>query len=198
MEKAHLNDDADLLRLLRENKEEAFSLIYKKYWAALFDAAYKRLKSKEACEEIVQDIFVDFYARCSGINITHSLPAYLFTSLKYKVLNYLRAGRALEQYRALAKDRPFPAAAFVPHEIKLKELECAIEQSIERLPEKCRKAFLLSRYEHLTHASIAERMSISVNTVEKHITKALKLLRGYLKEYDALLAFVVLQTFVTP
>ena len=58
-----------------------------------------------------------------------------------------------------------------------KELEQTIGQSVGRLPEKCKKAFLLSRQENLSYKDISGELAISVSTVEKHISKALKLIR---------------------
>ena len=71
--------------------------------------------------------------------------------------------------------------------LQLKELQRHIDESCARMPEKCREVFYLSRREHLSYQHIARQLDISVNTVEKHMVKALKILRSHLKQYHYIL-----------
>ena len=63
------------------------------------------------------------------------------------------------------------------------ELEKTIKSAIHTLPDECRTAFILSRYQNTPNKKIAEQLGISVKSVEFHITKALKILRTELKDY---------------
>jgi RNA polymerase sigma-70 factor (ECF subfamily) len=67
------------------------------------------------------------------------------------------------------------------------ELQQQINKAIETMPQQCRTVFILSRYENLTYNEIAEQLDISVKTVDKHICKALKIMRERLKEYIPIL-----------
>jgi RNA polymerase sigma-70 factor (ECF subfamily) len=71
-----------------------------------------------------------------------------------------------------------------------KELAYQVSDAIQKLPEKCRQVFLLSRSEELSNKEIAERSGISVNTVEQHMRKALRLLRNGLQRTPLLIAFI--------
>ena len=60
------------------------------------------------------------------------------------------------------------------------DLQRRLKAALDKLPEKCRIVFLMSRYDELSYAEISQQLDISVKTVENQIGKALKLLRGYL------------------
>jgi RNA polymerase sigma-70 factor (ECF subfamily) len=77
-----------------------------------------------------------------------------------------------------------PQHADAANGLQLKELQQKIDESCASMPEKCREVFYLSRREHLSYQHIAEQLGISVSTVEKHMVKALKILRARLKEYN--------------
>jgi RNA polymerase sigma-70 factor (ECF subfamily) len=66
----------------------------------------------------------------------------------------------------------------------VKMLEQKIHAVIEQLPDKCREVFLLSRFDNLSHQAIAQKLNISVSTVEKHIVKALKIVRRHVDHYQ--------------
>jgi RNA polymerase sigma-70 factor (ECF subfamily) len=62
------------------------------------------------------------------------------------------------------------------------ELKNRIRAGIDTLPEKCRQAFMLNHYGSMSYKDIAREMGISVKTVEKHIGKALQVLRREMKQ----------------
>lgn len=179
--------DEELFLLVKQGHKAAFEEIYKRYWQELLDAAYKRVKAQEAAMELVQGLLVHLYMKRETITLTTSLRAYLHTALKNRVLNTIRSQLVRDTYQQhLSRE----ANAFQPDAastLQLKELQRQIEASCASMPEKCREVFFLSRKEHLSYQHIAERMGISVNTVEKHMVKALKILRSHLKEYHLMI-----------
>lgn len=183
--------DEQLLRLLKVDDESAFESLYKKYWPQLFDAAYKRLKSREAAEEMVQDVFTSLWYNRRKIEITHSFSTYLHSSLKYKVISHYRSLAIQNKYLDTVQHEKRHLSIQVEEELYFNELSSAIETEINRLPDKCREAFNLSRKENLSFKEIALQMEISVNTVEKHVGKALKTLRTNLKEYISVLILII-------
>jgi RNA polymerase sigma factor (sigma-70 family) len=72
-----------------------------------------------------------------------------------------------------------------------KELDKVYKQAIEQLPPQQKKAFLLSREEHLSYEKIGEEMGISRNTVRNHLTEAVKTIRAYVTSHSDL-AIVIL------
>lgn len=176
--------DEEVFLLVKQGDNVAFEEIFRRYWQELLDAAYRRVKAQETAMELVQSLLVNLYLKRETIVLRTSLRSYLHISLKNKVLNTIRAELVRNNYQQhMLSDngRYQPDAATT---LQLKELQEQIEASCAEMPEKCREVFYLSRKEHLSYQDIAKRLGISVNTVEKHMVKALKILRARLKEYN--------------
>jgi RNA polymerase sigma-70 factor (family 1) len=175
--------DAELFRMTqKEDDTRAYEILYYRYWPKLIDAAYKRLSSRQKAEDLVQELFISFYQRRTKIEFTTSLQAYLNQALKYKILNEYRAENTRSAYsdfflNSICKND-------FANQLEVKELAQKIEAVLASLPEKCRQAFVLSRKENLSNKEIAGQMNISVSTVEKHIVKALKVLRNSISEHE--------------
>jgi RNA polymerase sigma-70 factor (ECF subfamily) len=177
----NLNDEL-LIELLQGDDKHAFEQIYRKYWPVLLDAAYKRLRDEATCEELVQDLFVSLYTNRHKIAIQTSLIAYLKGALKYKVLNEIRSRMVRNRYNEHIFSLGDSHLLVHNEQQDAKELQRLIDKKIDQLPKKCREVFLLSRNEHLSHKLIAERLGISVSTVEKHIGKALQIIRSHVND----------------
>lgn len=174
------NRDQVALRSLQNGSWKAFEAIYETYWSKLYLSAYGILRDKHACEDIVHDVFVQLWLKRHTAQID-SLAAYLHTSVRYQVFKAAKAGKvkvtlpeelALTTWRSDAEDALLTA-----------DLDKILEGHIERLPEKCREVFLLSRKKHLSIQEIADQLQISSKTVENHLTNALKRLRFGLGEF---------------
>jgi RNA polymerase sigma-70 factor (family 1) len=173
-------EDADLLRSVKQSDAKAFEELYNRYFPSLVNTAYKRLNSRQKGEDIVQNIFVDFYRRRTHIEINVSLKAYLYQALKFRLLNECRAEVARTRYRQSLFLNDYCKIDF-SDALETKELETKIHHALNRLPEKCKQVFLLSRRETLSNHEIAAGLNIAVSTVEKHISKALRTLRQDLR-----------------
>ena len=184
--------DEQLMGLLKAGNRNAFECIYKRYWARLFDAAYRRLKSKEAAEEIVQDLFTYLWCKREAITLNHSFSTYINVALKYKIFNYIRDEAIRRKNIQIAHQFQPVYHNAVSDGIAYDELSGLIEKEINKLPEKCRLVFTLSRNDNFSFKEIAKELNISISTVEKHIGKALKILKTNLKDHIALLIYVFL------
>lgn len=189
--KQPLHDQDTLFRLLLEGREEAFDAIYDEYAIPLLNAAYKRLRSKEEAKEVVQEVFISLYLKKNDIRHAGNLAGYLFTALRNRILDIIRADLLHTTHHhqmGLLQEKH----ADIENQLEQKELETMLHKAIGLLPDKCREAFLLSRYEGLSHKEVAQQLNISVNTVEKHIGKALRLLRLQLGGNGMLLLLLLL------
>ncbi|MFT3948793.1 MAG: RNA polymerase sigma-70 factor [Agriterribacter sp.] len=167
----------ELLSLVKQDNKKAFEEIYSRYWDFLTQIASRHLQSKQRAEDIVQEIFISFYNRRHEFELTVSLRAYLSQALKFKIMNEFRSQVVRDTYSKHIRYSYTYADAAPYHMYETKELTGNINRYISQLPEKCKQAFLLSRGEDLSYKDISGHLNISVSTVEKHISKALKLLK---------------------
>lgn len=175
--------DAQLFQRVKQDDIKAFEELYNRYWCDLIDAAYRRLQSRQKAEDIIQDIFVSLYQKRHTRQINISVKAYLYQALKFKVLNVFRdefTRSACRRELFLNENCKTDSAEYCD----ARELNNRIVQILHSLPQKCREAFLLSREENLSNKDISMGMNISVSTVEKHIGKALRILRHNLRDYE--------------
>lgn len=189
--------DDELLDLIRlHNDQAAFAEIYRRYWKVLINAAGKRINSMEVAEEIVQDVFVSFYLRRKEIHLQSSLEAYLRTALKYQVFKIYRSQKIHDDHvdNIILKHNIPPATPDAL--LEASQLREQIYQAAEKMPEKCRQVFLLSRFEQLSHQDIANQLGISVGTVKKHITKAMNIMRTEFKDHQIDLFAVCLLVYL--
>ncbi len=168
---------------MRTGDSDAFALLYRKYWRRLFDAAYRRIMLREECEEIIQEIFADLWTKRETLLISVSLEAYLFGALRYSIYNHIRSRKIREAYLEHMLQTPGEEGNYIEDRLHYEELARALENSVQNLPEKLRKVYLLSRKVHLTYKEIAEQEQIPLDTVEKRMGRALKILRENLKEF---------------
>ena len=128
-----------------------------------------------------RDAVVD--AKRETLLISVSLEAYLFGALRYSIYNLIRSRKIREAYLEHLLRVPGDENNYIEDRLHYEELARALESSVQNLPEKLRKVYLLSRKEHLTYKEIAEQEQIPVDTVEKQMGRALKILRENLKEF---------------
>lgn len=181
------NDKAGHLLLALQNGDaEAFTAIYKAYWYDMFLVANRKLRNKEAAEEIVQDIFLRLWRERDTQRI-ENLNYYLFAAVRYEVIDYIRSkGRSfeyLDYYGAVDSIGDFNTE----NQLALDELLRVIDECLHILPEKTREIFRLHKLEYWPISRIAARFSLSEKAVEYHLTKSVRLVRTHLKEVMVLL-----------
>ncbi len=185
----HEPTDNELLQLLHTAPEEAVEKIFRRYYGVICQAVYRVIPQAETAEDIAQEVFFELWRRRLNLQIGTSLPAYLHRAAVNKALNHVR-----DRKMKWTDDAELPALPDLQpgaqSRLEAGELQTLIDEHIERLPEKCRLVFVLSRFESLSHAEIAEQLNISTKTVENQITKALRYLRQALGPYLGLLPFI--------
>jgi RNA polymerase sigma-19 factor, ECF subfamily len=173
----HTYSDQELVQLVAGNNQHAFEQLYERHWFELYQCGFAILHDKDAVKDIVQDVFVWLWENRTTLNVTY-VKAYLKAAVRFKVANYIRNGNIRDHViDELTKIPVHTLAATSEELIELKELQQVIHDSILQLPDKCREVYRLSREEGLTNREIAERLGISVKTVEAQMTIALKRIR---------------------
>jgi len=174
--------DAALWEAVQRGDAAAFTALYERYWRRLFTAAYARLADREACEELVHDIFLTLWTERARLQIQH-LPAYLAAAVRYQAIRSQRAAsahvlRSIEAPESLGIE---PAYNQGESQLLHLDLENRVTAALGQLPQRCREIFLLSRIQHFSNEEIAERLHISRRSVENQLTTALRHLRLVLK-----------------
>jgi RNA polymerase sigma-70 factor (family 1) len=176
--------DDELQKLISQENQEAFAIIFNRYWKRLYSYAFKIYKEEAVCEDIVQEIFISLWKN-SGNTVILNLEAYLLRAVKYKIANQIRSLKFDKEHIDVLET--IPAPHYTVNDIEYIEFEKGIMDQINRLTPKCREVFLLSRVDHFSNAEIAEKLSLSIHTIEKHISNAIKQLR--LNEHHNYLLF---------
>jgi len=168
--------DVEILQRLKKGDKKVLSELYDSYWKALFVSSYNLLNDKELCEEIIQDVFIDFWNSKEKLQIKISIKSYLYACVRYKVFNEFRKSRFknVELFEELPQRFQY---ATPETKIMHKELIMQVDAIVKTLPKKCQEVYVLSRNNQLSHKEIAKKLGISTKTVENHITYALKVLR---------------------
>jgi RNA polymerase sigma-70 factor (ECF subfamily) len=168
--------------------ERSFEKLFRQYFPPLISFSMNILRDEDDAREVVQKVFLGLWEKREELDLSSSLKSYLFTSVHNRSLNIIRDKRKFQSTGIPDEEGTFDVSL----QIEAIELEEKIMDAIALLPEKCREVFELSRFEGLKYSEIADRLGISVKTVENQISKALKILREKLLRYLSLLMWFLL------
>jgi RNA polymerase sigma-70 factor (ECF subfamily) len=189
MERGKLDEDKQLLSAIKNNDEEAFNVLFRKYYPVLCAFAH-RYVSLEDSEECVQDAMVWLWTNREMVVIESSLSNYLFGMIRHLALN-----------RITQKEVKLKADTFYSLQMQkmtmdidyyqLEELLKLVNQAIQQLPESYKEAFVMHRFKDMSYKEIAETLNISPKTVDYRIQQALKILRVQLKDYLPMITLII-------
>lgn len=178
-------DDSDgyLIESLVQQDEAAFEQVFKTHFKNLHAYACTIIREETAAEEVVQQVFFKLWERSKGLSISGSVAAYLYRAVYNESLNYLKHRKVQSEYQQYFTHTMKNENDNAGKKLSMKELEQKLGKALNELPEQCRTVFQLSRFEELRYREIANRLGISVKTVENQMGKALKILRTKLVEF---------------
>jgi RNA polymerase sigma-70 factor (ECF subfamily) len=159
-----------------------FERIFNDYSAGLLVYAKHYVASHDVAEDIVHDVFVNFWEKKGSID-HEKIKSYLFASTRNSCLNHLSRLKMRTKYQTDIIREGKPPGAFEEDFYVPAEIRAIIDAAINKLPEQRRKVFIMHRFEHKTFAEIGVELGISPKTVDKHIELALKDLRAGLSKY---------------
>lgn len=180
--------------ILFTSKEE-FESLFRENYSNLCSYANKFICDVDASEEVVQEVFFKLWNNRESIEISSSIQSYLFRAVRNSSLNLIKHINIREEYKAHKEREIAHEEASYEDGIVATELENKIRESINQIPPERRKIFIMSRYDGLKYKEIAEKLSISVKTVENQMGKAIKYMRDNLAEYMTVLIIVII-TFI--
>ena len=186
-------NDGYLIESLVRQDEAAFEQVFKTHFKNLHAYACTIIKEEAAAEEVVQQVFFKLWERSKALSISGSVAAYLYRAVYNESLNYLKHQKVQSNYQQYFNHAMKNENDAAGKKLSLKELEGKLHTAMNNLPEQCRTIFQLSRFEELRYREIAERLGISVKTVENQMGKALKILRTKLVEFLPFTVFCLLK-----
>ena len=182
----HLNSNSGLDKSQFEN-------LFRMHFKHLCNFAVQYVGDADAAQDICQKVFISLWEKREEMNPENSIKSYLFTSVKNRCLNYIRDNKKFRS-RILDLECADFETVEAQDDFAEENLKNKIEKALSLLPEKCRMVFEMSRFQNMKYREIAEELDLSQKTVEAHMSKALKTLRGELKEFLTLL-FIIIRFF---
>lgn len=169
-------EDNVLILLLKQSNKDAFTTLYKKYWKQVYNFSKLYLTSKEAAEEVVQEVFIKIWESRDFIREDDNFKGLLFIITRNLIFNQHRKS-VNEDFYKMTVLTAVEAAYNIEDEIETKNLGEYIDMLISELPPRRQEIFNLSRKENKTYKEIAILLNISEKTVENQISEALKFLK---------------------
>ncbi|MEJ7644746.1 MAG: RNA polymerase sigma-70 factor [Chryseolinea sp.] len=169
------------IKAIRDGNAGAFQRVFDACYESLCEYAFTILRDSDESEDIVQTMFIKLWERRGDLDIKHSIKSYMFRAVYNQCINQLEHKTVKKKHYDRTQ---FNLSGTIQHpEVFIDELDDKIRETVELLPPQCRTIFIMSRYEELRYAEIAERLNISVNTIQNQVCKALKILRVELRDF---------------
>lgn len=164
--------------------EQAFEKLFKEHYQMLLKVASFLLQDTEQAEEIVHDVFMNVWQKRQNINPEASFRNYLITAVRNRCFNHLKAKKKTQSINdEEIWVEELVADTYTDTQAQVKDVQKAIDNAVEKLPQQCRLIFQLSRYENMSYKEIAAALDLSPKTIENQIGRALKALRTDLKDF---------------
>jgi RNA polymerase sigma-70 factor (ECF subfamily) len=179
---------------IKNGDMSAFDDIYKKYSVRIYSFVFGIIKSKDDAEDIVQEVFIKLWDKRKSLNEHLSFKSFLFTIAYNTTISMIRKRVKEKDFIMMVRSKQIPLNSdSVDLKLEFQELQEKLDKTIEDLPKRQKQVFVLSRREELSYKEIAKKMGISVNTVENHMSKALKFIRKNINQtsYVSVLFYIL-------
>jgi len=177
--------DIARLKAIKKGNIYEYELLFREYYGSLLSYAKSVIKSEADAEEIIQDIFFKLWENRRSLDIHTSFSAYLYKSVYNNCLQQLKREKRKLNYQQDSRNWIYHESLSPGEILQYNELYDKINNIVNELPENCRTIFKLNRFNGLKYSEIANKLTISIKTVEANMTKALKHLRRQMDEYVA-------------
>ena len=183
------NLEKKILKELKYGSKKAFEYIFKTYYDQLCRYAREILKNDDQAQDVVENLFLIIWEDRKKLDIHKSFRSYLYRSIYNACLNVIRKRKSENKYRDFfihhadfSKTHDYGSLSYPLSGIIEREMEEKLHEVFNELPPQCKKIFLMSRVDDLSHQEIADKLDLSLNTVKSQIMSALKRIRVALKD----------------
>jgi RNA polymerase sigma-70 factor (ECF subfamily) len=187
--------DEELMQEIKADNMFAFDVLYKKYCKRVYKFGYSILKSPEDSENLMQDVFLNLWENRHKVEKDSSIKSYVFTITYNSAISIIRKKARQSEFVEYLKTLQEINEEPVNTELEYNDLVNKLDEIIKGLPPRQREVYMLHKVEGLKYREIAERLIISVNTIENHMSRALKTIREKLGNYS-LIAILFWYLFV--
>ena len=188
-----LIDDNQLFkRLINDDDIGAFEQIYKMYEKQLGKYAFQFTKSRFITDEIIQEVFFKLWLHRKNLRKDGNIKAYLYRMVRNRSLNYIRDALQHEDLAEVLKKDALSAREQADHPIISMDLDTLMDNILERLPERKRDIYRLSRQQGKSNKEIARQLGITIKTVENHIWEALVIIKKHVERHLHLVPVILM------
>lgn len=181
MESVHkfnsLPADKVLVEQIGNNDKKAFEKLFRRYYSRLQRFLWGYVKNQQIAEDLVQEVFVRIWENRHSLNPDKKIKTYLYKIGRNLAIDHTRHKKVVRDWEEEKKALHSLMDKTIEDKLHKKFMLKEVKKAIGDLPERRRLVFILSRYEGMTYKEIAEKLDISVNTVDTQICRALQTLR---------------------
>jgi len=176
--------DQELIVLLKEKDEFAFTEIYRRHWHMLYLHAWKILNDQDEAKDLVQDFFFAFWEKSGMLDVKTNLKGYLYRGITNRVLNAVRKQKTNHDFIDLIAAEMDESDNTTMESIDQNQLMALIDAELAQLSPKSREIFEMSRKDFLSNKEIAEKLDMTEDAVKKQVQRAVKTLKIKLGHYS--------------
>lgn len=188
-------NERQLVIQLKNGNQASFQKLYAAYAPKLFAFSRKYLKSQHDAEEVVQEVFLRIWEKKENIDENQSFSSYIIQAAKHRIYNGFRKSVNEQAYLDFLIHADNYSKNFTELEVEYHEIKSKADSAIGAMPPKRQEIFRLSRESGLKNKEIAEKLQISIKTVENQMGQALKYLREELIAYQMIVFLFLIQRF---
>lgn len=177
-----MDSASEIIGRIRQGDKQEFEKLFRSSYVSLVRYAKTLVRDHDTAEEIVQDLFFRLWQDRQKMKIESSLNGYLFRSVYNRALHRIEHRKVVERHAGEMAAAASLSSEPVTETIYYNELQARVAGVLERLPERCRLIFRMSRFEGMKYNEIADKLAVSLKTVEADMGRALKEFRKALAE----------------
>ena len=177
-----MQSDSEIIGRIRQGDKQEFEKLFRSSYVSLVRYAKTMIRDHDAAEEIVQDLFFRLWKDRQEMKIESSLNGYLFKAVHNRALHYIEHQKVVSRHAGEIVAGAELTSEPVTEVIYYNELQARVARVLERLPERCSMIFRMSRFDGMKYNEIADKLAVSLKTVEADMGKALKEFRKALAE----------------